>query len=579
MRSIIIALLCFIGFAASAQNPHIAKYSRYVPFDVATLYFPANTGGVWFDMTTGKMRYHDGTGNHDFGSGSGGETTAWGNIPGTLSSQTDLQNALNLKANIANPTFSTGITTPLIKMTSGGPGLGKLLASDADGDATWVQAIEGFTTISSDYTLISTNVSPYTNSGIIRVTGAGDKDITVPSGLALHSKIIFVNEGAGTVRFIQGSGTLVKNLDVEIAPNEIGSIYQSATENWVASGGGSSGGSGGGISDCTTNIIEKTSSYTLTLADLSDCNNSVVAILTPTTDIDFTFPLHSAVAWEDKTYVSLYNASVDDTVTVILPSGITPTGQTNLEIPPKGALTLVSPSADVVHAVGNQSGGSGGVDLSGINTNELITDNGTTLAGSGFSVPSAGVIQASGAGSNLPANLRAKGTSTAGLESGTNYIYVDNNSTIFNKNLILGGLTTSMNGLTYGVFFRGGNSVPSGAPSAGAYAYSRAISGGDIELFAMNDSGVETQITRPNGSATLNFGSIAAGASATLTITVTGAADGDITVHSVPNAAMTAGLVFTSWVSATNTVSIQCHNSTGGAIDPSSATFKASVFK
>lgn len=45
--------------------------------------------------------------------------------------------ALALKANIASPTFTTGITTPLIKITSGVPGAGKVLTSDADGDATW----------------------------------------------------------------------------------------------------------------------------------------------------------------------------------------------------------------------------------------------------------------------------------------------------------------------------------------------------------------------------------------------------------------------------------------------------------
>lgn len=98
------------------------------------------------------------------------------------------------------------------------------------------------------------------------------------------------------------------------------------------------------------------------------------------------------------------------------------------------------------------------------------------------------------------------------------------------------------------------------------------------ELFVRSPLGA-SQISRPQGSATLNFGSIAAGASAALTITVTGAADGDITAHGVPNVSMTAGLVFTSRVSAANTVSIQCYNSTAGAIDPASGTFKATVFK
>ena|SRR5688572_9837721 len=81
------------------------------------------------------------------------------------------------------------------------------------------------------------------------------------------------------------------------------------------------------------------------------------------------------------------------------------------------------------------------------------------------------------------------------------------------------------------------------------------------------------------GTATLNFGSVASLGNETLTITVTGAADGDVVSIGVPNGSMTAGLVFTSWVSASNTVSVQCYNSTVAPIDPASGTFRASVTK
>jgi len=52
----------------------------------------------------------------------------WGSITGTLSSQTDLQSALDLKAPLASPTFTGTIGTPLT--TS------KLLATDASGNLT-----------------------------------------------------------------------------------------------------------------------------------------------------------------------------------------------------------------------------------------------------------------------------------------------------------------------------------------------------------------------------------------------------------------------------------------------------------
>lgn len=56
---------------------------------------------------------------------------------------TGLTSDLALKAPISSPTFTTGITTPLIKMTGGSPGAGKVLTSDADGDATWVAPAGG----------------------------------------------------------------------------------------------------------------------------------------------------------------------------------------------------------------------------------------------------------------------------------------------------------------------------------------------------------------------------------------------------------------------------------------------------
>ncbi len=46
---------------------------------------------------------------------------AWGNVTGTLGSQTDLQNALNLKAPLANPAFTgtvTGITKAMVGLSA-----------------------------------------------------------------------------------------------------------------------------------------------------------------------------------------------------------------------------------------------------------------------------------------------------------------------------------------------------------------------------------------------------------------------------------------------------------------------------
>jgi len=81
------------------------------------------------------------------------------------------------------------------------------------------------------------------------------------------------------------------------------------------------------------------------------------------------------------------------------------------------------------------------------------------------------------------------------------------------------------------------------------------------------------------GSDTLDFGNTSAQNSADLTITVTGAAAGDVVSLGVPNASVNANTCFTAWVSATDTVTVRFNNYSSGAIDPASGTFKIKVFK
>jgi hypothetical protein len=78
-------------------------------------------------------------------------------------------------------------------------------------------------------------------------------------------------------------------------------------------------------------------------------------------------------------------------------------------------------------------------------------------------------------------------------------------------------------------------------------------------------------------TATLDFPSIAAGASADLTMTVTGAVVGYSVSHGLP-AAPAAGIVWSSFVSAANTVTIRATNITLVAVNPASATYRATVF-
>jgi hypothetical protein len=81
------------------------------------------------------------------------------------------------------------------------------------------------------------------------------------------------------------------------------------------------------------------------------------------------------------------------------------------------------------------------------------------------------------------------------------------------------------------------------------------------------------------GSATLDFLSTNAQNSRDLTISVTGAADGDVVSLGVPNAAVNANTSYSAWVSAANTVTVRFNNYSSGTVDPASGSFKVFVTK
>lgn len=77
-------------------------------------------------------------------------------------------------------------------------------------------------------------------------------------------------------------------------------------------------------------------------------------------------------------------------------------------------------------------------------------------------------------------------------------------------------------------------------------------------------------------TAALDFGLIAAAASADLTITVTGAAVNDGVSIGLP-AVPTSGIVYQAFVSAANTITVRATNITAVGIDPASQTFRTTV--
>lgn len=80
------------------------------------------------------------------------------------------------------------------------------------------------------------------------------------------------------------------------------------------------------------------------------------------------------------------------------------------------------------------------------------------------------------------------------------------------------------------------------------------------------------------GSKTFDWPSIASGAQSTTTVTVTGAALGDV-VLGVTMSISGGGLTFRGDVTAANTVTVTANNLTGGAVDLASATLSVLVAK
>lgn len=113
---------------------------------------------------------------------------------------------------------------------------------------------------------------------------------------------------------------------------------------------------------------------------------------------------------------------------------------------------------------------------------------------------------------------------------------------------------------------RGGAGTVNGIMKAnGSGVVSAAVSGTDYAKVPLT------------ATATLDFGSIAAAASEDLTVTVTGAVVGYSVSVGLP-AAPAAGIVWDAFVSAADTVTIRATNITAGAVDPASATYRATVF-
>lgn len=98
--------------------------------------------------------------------------------------------------------------------------------------------------------------------------------------------------------------------------------------------------------------------------------------------------------------------------------------------------------------------------------------------------------------------------------------------------------------------------------------------------FASSGSTRYTLAKTLTNTATLDFPSTLPASMSTLTITVTGASDGDAVSLGIPNSSTVSGAIFSATVISANTVTITYYNSDGlSSGNPASGTFRVSVLK
>jgi hypothetical protein len=565
MNRIVFILLLFAGFVANAQNPFVGKYYRMVAWDTTSTQFEdwtevPNTGGFYYNTSTGYIMYKDATGYHKLvagGSGGGGGGTIEGvegtvnriTATGTTTRTLDISATFEaLLGKVASPLSQFSATTSAqlrgVLSDETGTGIayfqGGALGTPSGGTATNLTGLP----ISTGVSGLGTGVATF---------------LATPTGQNLGTAL--TNEsGTGVPVFTISPSILTANLNTPTAINLLNGTnlpmtgLAAATSSQLAGVLSDEVGTGALYFGQPTGANTTFSgSHTMAVTDVGNNNTGMVSI-TGSSASTITYPNNTTAAIPVYSLISVMNQSTD-TITVAFDGAVTHNDNGDYEITPHNVGSFYKTATNTVSYFGSSTAGGG----SGIS--ECPMQNGTftttkTLSVGDVSVCSnAGFLTYTGT-SNV--NLTVPLFATEAFEDGSN-IAVSNQSAYTITIILTGGLTGGGHSL---------NTIPAGETG---FIYFRDENIVDI-------LGTRSPIEDIVVSTTLDFGSVAAGAIADLTVAVTGAIVGDVValgMSSIPN----KGTYF-GWVSATNTVTVRfANNDLTTAKDPSSQTVKVRILK
>lgn len=502
---------------------------------------PGSACWLYYDGTSSRWRQPG---------GGGGGAPAWGEITGTLSAQTDLQAALNAKVDdgaatasgltmatarlLGRTTASTGaieeisvgaglslsggsLSSTGIASPGGTPALGDLLYWDGDSWERFARGTDGQVLKSNATTIVWGTDS----------TGSG----SLPGSPA-----------TGDLVYYNGSSWV--SLAIGTANQQLRVNSGATAPEWFTSPGS------GAPTDAT--YITQTSNGTLTNEQaLSSLSTGIMRVATSTGVItSLTDSAGIASNISDETGSGALVFGTNPTISSLAFTSNTITGSSAVTLAAGGSnqnITLtptgtgrVSTAASAVFNTFNS------------NARTLISwqeDTGTYYPGIWF-----------GANATTP--------------SFTNYSFLATSNQVF-FNAQSGGLIDFRISDVRRMTIASTGNVLIGTTTDDTTNKLQVAGTADVTALLVNNG---SQLARlVSGSATLNFGSIAAAGSETLTITVTGAQTGDSVALGLPSSPA-AGIVFNAYVSATNTVTVRASNITGTSVDPDSATYRATVF-